>query len=168
MKKDPVIRLYAAILLALASLLAPASARAQFQPRPVSDPATGEQFHIEGAIGLWFPGTEMQISSTALAIVGSKIDFKTDLGLQDQKFPEFHLVAKGGKHKFRLQYIPLNYAAGARRFTGRSSSTARRTRSACRSTPRWTGKPGASATSTTSSPGIAVSAGSSWTSSTRT
>jgi hypothetical protein len=104
-----VIRLYAAIIVALVGLFAPAAAHAQFQPRPVSDPATGEQFHIEGAIGLWFPGTEMQISSSALAIVGSKIDFKTDLGLEDQTFPELHLVAKGGKHKFRLQYIPLDY-----------------------------------------------------------
>src|SRR4249920_49791 len=107
MKMDrPVIRLYAAIFVALVSYIAPASARAQFQPRDVGDPATGEQFHIEGAIGLWFPGTEMQISSSALAIAGSKIDFKTDLGLEDQTFPELHLVAKGGKHKFRLQYIP--------------------------------------------------------------
>ena len=108
-----VIRLYAAMIVAVASLLAPASARAQFQPRPVSDPATGEQFHIEGAIGLWFPGTEMQSRARRSAIAGSTIDFKTDLGLEDQKFPELHLVAKGGKHKFRLQYIPLDYAQEA-------------------------------------------------------
>ena len=114
MKLDcSVIRLYAAMMVAALGLVAPASAHAQFQPRPVSDPATGEQFHIEGAIGLWFPGTEMQISSTALAIVGSNIDFKTDLGLEDQKFPEFHLVAKGGKHKFRFSFIPLKYEQSA-------------------------------------------------------
>src|SRR3954471_4883194 len=68
-----VIRLYAAVLLALASVLVPAPALAQFQPRDVSDPATGEKYHIEGAVGFWFPGTEMQISSTALRIVGTTI-----------------------------------------------------------------------------------------------
>jgi hypothetical protein len=51
----------------------------------------------------------MQISSSALGIAGTKIDFKTDLGLQDHTFPELHLVAKGGSSKFRLQYIPLTY-----------------------------------------------------------
>ncbi len=114
MKLDrQVIRLYAAMIVALVGLFAPASARAQFQPRPVSDPATGERFHIEGSIGLWFPGTEMQISSSALAIVGSTIDFKTDLGLEDQTFPEFHLVAKGGGSKFRFSFIPLKYEQSA-------------------------------------------------------
>jgi len=97
----------------LAGLLTSAPAHAQFQPRPVSEPATGEQFHIEGAVGFWFPTTTMQISSSALGIVGTTIDFKTDLGLQDHAFPEWHLVAKGGSHKFRLQYIPLDYEQSA-------------------------------------------------------
>jgi hypothetical protein len=110
MKDRPAIRMYTMIALALACLLWSAPARAQFQPRDVSDPATGEQYHVEGAIGLWFPTTEMQISSTALNIVGTVIDFKTDLGLQDQKFSEFHLVVRPGRqHKFRMQFIPLDY-----------------------------------------------------------
>jgi len=109
-----VIRLYAFVFLALASLLAPPAAQAQFQPRDVSDPATGEQYHIEGAFGFWLaPTTEMQISSSALAIAGTTIDFKKDLGLQDQSFREFHLTAKGGRNKFRLQYIPLSYEQSA-------------------------------------------------------
>jgi hypothetical protein len=104
------IRTYTFIALAAALLLAPANARAQFQPREVSDPATGENYHIEGAFGFWLsPTTEMQIESTALGIAGSKIDFVTDLGLQDHTFREFHLTAKGGSSKFRLQYIPLVY-----------------------------------------------------------
>jgi hypothetical protein len=107
------IRLYGVIVMTLAGLLGSTPARAQFQPRPVSEPATGEQYHIEGAIGLWFPSTEMQISSTALQIVGTTIDFRTDLGLEDHTFPEFHLVAKGGSHKFRLQFIPLTYDQSA-------------------------------------------------------
>ncbi len=107
-------RLYVVIAFALAIVLASVPARAQFQPRDVSDPATGESYHVEGAIGLWFPTTEMQISSTALNIVGTVIDFKKDLGLEDQKFSEFHLVVRPGRqHKFRLQFIPLEYEQSA-------------------------------------------------------
>jgi hypothetical protein len=110
MQNGPAIRLYALTVLTLGFLLAPVQARAQFQPRGLSDPATGEQYHIEGAVGLWFPGTEMQISSTSLGQVGTLIDFKRDLGLTDQRFPEFHLVLRPTKSsKFRLQFIPLNY-----------------------------------------------------------
>ena len=84
--------------------------RAQFQPRPLNDPATGETYHIEGAAGLWFPGAAMSISSQSLGIQGSTIDFKTDLGLQDQHFPEVHLELRPAtRHKFRFQYIPINY-----------------------------------------------------------
>jgi hypothetical protein len=113
MMDRPAIRLYTLIVFSVANLLVSTAARAQFEPRPVSDPATGERFHVEGAIGIWFPTTEMQISSTALGIIGSQIDFKTDLGLQDQNFPEFHLVAKAGQHKFRLEFIPLDYQQSA-------------------------------------------------------
>jgi hypothetical protein len=103
-------RLYIAIACALGFVLASVPARAQFQPRDVSDPATGEKYHVEGSIGLWFPSTEMQISSNAFNIVGTVIDFKKDLGLEDQKFSEFHLVVRPGQqHKFRLQFIPLGY-----------------------------------------------------------
>ncbi len=114
MQNGPAIRLYAFTVLTLAFLLAPAPADAQFQPRALSDPATGEQYHIEGAVGLWFPGTEMQVSSTALGQIGTLIDFKRDLGLTDQRFPELHLVLRPTKSsKFRLQYIPLSYSQSA-------------------------------------------------------
>jgi hypothetical protein len=114
MQNGPAIRLYALTVLTLGLLLAPTPARAQFQPRPLSDPATGETYHIEGAVGFWFPSTEMQISSTALGQIGTLIDFKRDLGLMDQRFPELHLVLRPTKSsKFRLQYIPLNYTQSA-------------------------------------------------------
>jgi hypothetical protein len=114
MSNRPAIGLYTFTSLTLALLLAAAPASAQFQPRPISDPATGEQYHIEGAAGFWFPSADMQISSTALSLVGTVIDFKKDLGLQDQKFPELHLVLRPAKkHKLRLQYIPLSYSQTA-------------------------------------------------------
>jgi hypothetical protein len=98
------------IALALWFILQAAPARAQFQAPPLDDPATGERYHIEGAVGLWFPSANMSISSESLGIPGSTIDFKKDLGLQDQHFPEVHLELRPARrHKFRFQYIPITY-----------------------------------------------------------
>jgi hypothetical protein len=51
----------------------------------------------------------MSISSESLGIVGSTIDFKRDLALTDQHFPELHLELRADRHKFRFQYIPIKY-----------------------------------------------------------
>jgi hypothetical protein len=101
------LRLYGA----LAALLFVASpVAAQFTPRTLNDPATGEQFHIEGSAGFWAPSANMSISSEALGIVGSTIDFKNDLGLTDQTFRELQLVLRPArKHKLRMQYIPIEF-----------------------------------------------------------
>jgi hypothetical protein len=102
------IRLYGALVLALLFAAAPASA--QFAPRTLNDPATGEAFHIEGSTGFWTPTADMAISSESLGIAGSAIDFKKDLGLTDQRFHEFHVVLRPArKHKFRFQYVPINF-----------------------------------------------------------
>jgi hypothetical protein len=98
------------VLSVMLSAFAAAPARAQFTPRSIEDPSTGEQFHVEGAIGMWMPNTDMSISSEALGIQGTNINFKRDLGLTDQNFRELHLVLKPGhKHKFRFQYIPIRF-----------------------------------------------------------
>jgi hypothetical protein len=103
------IRLYSVVAMVL--LLAAAPARAQFTPRTLNDPATGEQFHIEGAAGFWWPSANMSIASESLGIVGSTIDFKTDLGLQDRRLNEVRLMVRPArKHKLRFQYIPIEYS----------------------------------------------------------
>ncbi len=101
--------LVAAVLLCAAS-----PAWAQFQPRPMPggdpDVPTGERYHIEGQIGLWPSGADMQIASESLGIPGDLIDFKDDLGLTDQTFPEFHVTLRPARrHKFRFQYIPIKF-----------------------------------------------------------
>jgi hypothetical protein len=81
---------------------APAGAQT---PEPV-----GERFVIEGGAGFWNPTAEMSIQSESLGILGTEIDFKRDLGLQDHRLSALQAVLKGGrKHKFRFQYIPLHY-----------------------------------------------------------
>lgn len=105
------LRLYASCCVALAFVLvAAAPAQAQFRPRPISEPPTGEKYHIEAAAGFWFPAATIVASSENLGIPGTSIDFKTDLGLQDQKFPDLRLVLRPSKrHKFRFEFIPIKY-----------------------------------------------------------
>lgn len=101
-------RLYVYLLVALALNVAPA--HAQYTPRSVSDPATGEQYHIEGEINMWSPGVTANISSVGLGIPGSNIDLKKDLGLTDQRLSDVRLVLRPfKKHKLRFQYTPIKY-----------------------------------------------------------
>lgn len=112
MPRRSAIRVYS--LLAAALVLTASPALAQFRPRPVGDPATGERYHIEGSAGFWHPTATMSISSESLGIGGTSIDFKRDLGLTDQRFGELHAVLKvSRKHKFRFQYIPIKYVQQA-------------------------------------------------------
>jgi hypothetical protein len=105
------IRVYATCCLVLAFVFAARPARAQFRPRPISDPATGENYHIEAAAGFWFPTATIGASSEGFGIAGTTIDFKADLGLQDEKLPYLRLVlAPSRRNKFRFEFIPIDYS----------------------------------------------------------
>ena len=103
-------------------LLAAAPARAQFKPRPLNDPATGESYHIEASAGLWFANSDLTVTSAGTGslsgLVGSSINAQTDLGMPaDQKFPAFTLVLRPAQsHKFRFSYVPISFD-GARTIT---------------------------------------------------
>src|SRR5262245_45964331 len=102
--------LYALLAAGALLLFSSTPASAQFTPRTLDDPATGEQFHIEGTIGFWSPNAEMNVSSDQFGISGTSIDFRRDLGLVDHRFTEMHLIFKPArKHKLRLQYVPIRY-----------------------------------------------------------
>jgi hypothetical protein len=99
---------WAALAAALCCVAAPASA--QYQPRSVNDPATGEKYHIEGSASFWFPAADVVVSSEQLGIPGSQIDAKRDLGLTDQKFNILSVELRPARaHKLRLNYIPVNF-----------------------------------------------------------
>lgn len=107
-------RVYAAATLFAALVLVATPADAQYRPRPLNDPATGETFHIEGSIGFWNPTAKIVIASEALGIVGDDIDFQKDLGLTDKRLPEVQLVLRPFRsHKLRFQYIPIIYDQSA-------------------------------------------------------
>ncbi len=111
--RRPAIVMYAVMAVAL-SLAAPGRADAQFQPRPLGNPATGESYHIEGFAGFWFPSADITISSESLGIVGSVIDLKKDLGLIDARFSDLRLVLRPApKHKFRFERVPVTYEQSA-------------------------------------------------------
>jgi hypothetical protein len=103
-------RLYSAVAALLLGLFSVAPAAAQYRPRPVNDAPPAENFLIEGSFDLWQPSPAMSISSESIGIVGSTIDLRQDLGLTSTRFKELHVVFHPGrKHKFRFQYIPLDY-----------------------------------------------------------
>lgn len=100
--------------LAAVLVLASSPAFAQYKPRPINDPATGETYHIEAAADLWYPSAAMTVASESLGITGTVIDFKRDLGLTDERLSALHLVLRPARsHKFRLQYIPIKYESSA-------------------------------------------------------
>ncbi len=114
MKHSSAIRLYACLSVAIAAMISAVPARAQFQPRPISEPATGERYHIEVAAGLWYPTATVLVSSESFGIQGTPIDFKADLGLEDKMLPDFRLVlSPSRRHKFRFEFIPIKYEATA-------------------------------------------------------
>ena len=95
-----------AMLLALA-----APADAQFFNPPAELPI-GEAYHVEILGGMWNPTPKLTISSEAFGIVGSNIDFTTDLGIAPKRFGEVRVrLRPGRKHRFRIDYFPVSYTA---------------------------------------------------------
>jgi hypothetical protein len=94
----------------IAILLYASPVHAQFRPRPINEPATAEQFHVEASAAIWKPSADIVISSESLGIQGTPIDFKRDLGLTDKTFPEFKFTLRPFRsHKLRAQIIPMKY-----------------------------------------------------------
>ena len=90
------------------------SAQAQYRPRPIDDPSTGESFHVEADVTWWPTSSDIQVKAAgggALSgLLGTDIDAKRDLGFTDQRFPMFDLQLRPARrHHFRLQYIPIEY-----------------------------------------------------------
>ncbi len=119
MLKDARTRLYLVYSgLTAALLLAAGPADAQFKPRPLNDPAVGEQFHIEGLASFWNPTSDIVVSSAGSGALsglgGTNINAKTDLGFTDQRLANLQLVLRAAEnHKFRLNYIPINFTGSS-------------------------------------------------------
>jgi hypothetical protein len=102
-------RVFAVVLFCTAALLTSSPAVAQFGAR-MSDPATGENYHVEVGGYFWHPNPDIAITSESLGIIGSRIDFVEDLGIEQKRFSQLKVVLRPGtKHKFRFEYTPINY-----------------------------------------------------------
>ncbi len=110
------LRLY---LCAAAIWGAAAPAHAQYKPRPLDDPATGESYHIEGSVGIWFPSSDITVASAGsgalTGLVGTSINAQTDLGMpSSDQLPEFQITLRPVRnHKLRMQLIPISPSGSA-------------------------------------------------------
>jgi hypothetical protein len=96
-------------------VLTAATASAQYRPRPLNDPATGERFHIEAEAAYWTPTADITFASAGLGIPGDSINVKRDLGVTDQQFPALAVQIRPARsHHFRFQYIPIEYSGSTR------------------------------------------------------
>jgi hypothetical protein len=107
-------RTRAAVIFLLSAVvgLTASTAHAQYPVKGPADPATGEKYHVEIGGFLWDPNPQIVISSESLGIVGSDIDFVSDLGIQKTWFKQLRVVLRPAKkHKFRFEYTPITYDA---------------------------------------------------------
>jgi hypothetical protein len=103
------IRTLATVCLALA--LTAARAEAQFQ---ASNPAPGENYHVEFGAMFWTTTPTILIGSASLSTVGAgAVDFVQEFNLGKDRFTEFRGVLKGGKHKLRFSKVPISYLESA-------------------------------------------------------
>jgi hypothetical protein len=108
------LRVYSWAALAAVLVLVAAPASAQYQPRTLDDPATGEKYHIEAGADFWFPTADIAVESEQLGIPGSQIDLKRDLGLVDQRFRALQVQLRPARrHKLRFEYLPVEYTQTA-------------------------------------------------------
>jgi hypothetical protein len=101
-------------VLVVAALASPSAA--QFQPPGSlsSQPAVGERYHVEAAISFWSPQPDLVVSSESLGIVGDEVDLVDDLGVEQKRLRELKFVLRPAtKHKFRINYLPIEYEAEA-------------------------------------------------------
>ena len=98
-------------ILCLALVLSAAPAYAQYSVRPTSSRATGENYHIEIGGYFWNPSPDILIASESIpGIIGDRIDFIEDLGLEKSRFTQLKVVLRPStKHKFRFEYTPIRY-----------------------------------------------------------
>jgi hypothetical protein len=94
------------------SSLAAVPAWAQYAVKHISDPATGEKYHVEVGGYFWYPTPDIAITSESLGIIGSRIDFVTDLAIEKTRFKQLKVVLRPTqKHKLRFEYTPITYDA---------------------------------------------------------
>jgi hypothetical protein len=98
------------VVLFAAMLLAATRADAQVQ----SDAGAGEQYHVEFSLRFWSPTPQLSLSTGSLATLGiGPVDFVQEFGIEKQRFTEYNVTSKAGKHKVHYGSIPISYSKDA-------------------------------------------------------
>jgi hypothetical protein len=99
-------------VLVLALVLAPALAHAQLGIYRANNAAIGETYHLEFSYGWWDPAPLISFATGELQAIGTQIDGVSDLGFQQRRIRDLHLVVRPAKkHKIRFEYLPVSYTA---------------------------------------------------------
>jgi hypothetical protein len=103
-------RVVSVVLLCLALAVVASPAHAQYTPAGSADRATGERYRFEIGGFIWNPTPNIAITSESLGIIGSRIDFVEDLGIEKASFKQVKAVLRPAtKHKLRFEYTPIEY-----------------------------------------------------------
>ena len=108
-----VCRVYSLVCLVSIGVVAlAADAHAQYRPPPSAGGVPGEDYHIELAYGWWNAAPSLIVNSESLNILGTDVDLISDLGIEQHKLGKLDLVLRPAKkHRFRINYLPMNYDA---------------------------------------------------------
>lgn len=64
-----------------------------------------------GARGIyWFPSLDGSVRVDAAGVVGTTVDFDSDLGLDDEDFVSIEIFFGGGNHHFSLAYTDIDFS----------------------------------------------------------
>ena len=73
-------------------------------------PASTFAFEIGVQGYYWFPSLDGNVKKDKAGIIGSKIVFEKDLGIEDQNYPSVEVLLGSGMHHFSLMYTNINYS----------------------------------------------------------
>src|SRR4051812_46411367 len=91
-------------------LLLPCAVVAQDPAARVQDPQRTGDYRIEAMAAYWSTTADIIVSSDAPGVPGTRIDFRSDLDVDQRGFPELQVLWRpGSKHRFRFQYIPIHF-----------------------------------------------------------
>ena len=89
-------------------------ARAQYAPVQGDQRSIGERYYVEVGADFWGPAPVGVVRSESLGIPGTDVDLVSDFGVTKRRFRQLQLFLRPAKkHKFRLVYTPIRYAADA-------------------------------------------------------
>ncbi len=87
-------------------------ALAQF--RPPMEAAVGEDYHVEASYGWWNATPGLIVNSESLGILGTDVNLVEDLGIAKKNLGRLNVVLRPAmKHKFRFEYLPVEYLTDA-------------------------------------------------------